>query len=354
MKIFVSHSHQDDAFTRQLVEDLRSAGATVWVDVADAGAGDFQERINAALDACAWAVLVLTKSSIASPWVRQEINAAIRLKHQGRIQDVIPIKAGPVDHSEIPPLWGVFNIFDATHDYVAGRNELLKAVGLAPLLDTGTSTAPSSGGSASTESLADLLAQGKALVAQKKHAEALLLFERAVRLDPTSFDAWNLRGNALYDQKRYAEALAPYERATTLKPDNAIFWSNRGGALNGLKRYDDALAAIERALTLNPNYANAWNLKGLVLSNLNRSDESPEAYDCALAINPKFYIAYQNKATALNTLKRYEEALTVADQAISLDTNRPGGWQRRATALRGLGRNAEAAEAERRAKELGG
>jgi hypothetical protein len=113
-RVFVSHSHRDDDFTHRLVADLRQAGAMVWVDVADIEAGDFQTRINNALLASEYVVVVLTKDALASPWVEQEVNAAIRLRHDARIKDILPIQAGPVDYRAIPPLWGVYNIFDAT------------------------------------------------------------------------------------------------------------------------------------------------------------------------------------------------------------------------------------------------
>src|SRR5271166_6556293 len=95
-KVFVSHSHADNAFAERLAADLHAAGVVVWMDVADLGAGDFQQRINAALMDCEWVVLVLTDAALASPWVTQEINAAIRLKHQGRLRDLIFVRAGPV------------------------------------------------------------------------------------------------------------------------------------------------------------------------------------------------------------------------------------------------------------------
>jgi hypothetical protein len=129
--VFVSHSHRDDAFTQRLVADLTQAGATVWVDVAGVGAGDFQKRINDALVASNWVVVVMSQNALNSPWVEQEVNAAIRLKHQGRIRDIIPLQAGPVDPQTLPPLWGVFNIFDATQDYAAAFAQLRSAMGLA-------------------------------------------------------------------------------------------------------------------------------------------------------------------------------------------------------------------------------
>jgi uncharacterized protein YegL len=132
-KIFVSHSHDDDAFATRLVADLRAAGANAWLDKDDLGAGDFQERISAALGDCEWLVLVLTRNALASKWVRQEVNAANGLQHRGQIRDLIFIKAGPVEHRELPALWSVYNIFDATADYATACNHTLKSVGLSPV-----------------------------------------------------------------------------------------------------------------------------------------------------------------------------------------------------------------------------
>lgn len=131
-KVFVSHSHKDDHFTSRLVADLKHAGAEVWVDVADLGAGDFQERINKALNWCEAVVLVLTKDALASKWVTQEINAANSLIHEGRIKHIIPVLAGPVDVRDIPPLWKVYNRFDAATDYAGALISLLKALALEP------------------------------------------------------------------------------------------------------------------------------------------------------------------------------------------------------------------------------
>lgn len=128
--VFLSHSTKDAAFTSRLEADLNAAGATVYRVSADAG-GDFQRRINEALTACEYVVLVLTKDAINSPWVEQEIHAAIRLKNQGRIKDIIPIQANKLNQRDIPPLWAVYNVFDASSDYASARDALARAVGLA-------------------------------------------------------------------------------------------------------------------------------------------------------------------------------------------------------------------------------
>lgn len=132
-KIFVSHSHNDDAFSERLVTDLRQAGADAWMDKTDLGAGNWQQRIDEALAGCEWFVLVLTRDALASPWVQQEVYAANRLKNQGRIRDLIFVQAQSMDHRELPATWGIFNIFDATTDYASARDRTLRAIELQPL-----------------------------------------------------------------------------------------------------------------------------------------------------------------------------------------------------------------------------
>ena len=101
------------------------------MDDNDLSLGNFQQCINEALADCEWFLLVLTRNSLASDWVRMEVDAAIRLKNQKRIKEPIFIMAGDVDLYELPPLWGVFNIFDATtnyHAYTSALDRTLEAM----------------------------------------------------------------------------------------------------------------------------------------------------------------------------------------------------------------------------------
>jgi TIR domain len=143
-KIFVSHSTKDTAFASTLVNDLNTAGAQAWMDVNDLGAGNFQANISKALADCEWFLLVLTPNALSSDWVRMEVDAAIRLKHQKRIKELIFIKAADVDHTDFPALWGVFNVFDATADYATALAKTVKEVGLSPITKDSAPTSTTS------------------------------------------------------------------------------------------------------------------------------------------------------------------------------------------------------------------
>ena len=128
--IFVSYSHQDQDFAQQLVNDLRTAGATVWYDVSGVGYGDFIDRIDDALRQCEWLVLVLTPAAIASQYVKMEVNGALHRVQQGYMRAVIPVLGAPCAPDSIPALWDVLHRYDATHNYPAAIAGICQAVGL--------------------------------------------------------------------------------------------------------------------------------------------------------------------------------------------------------------------------------
>ncbi|NJM28006.1 MAG: tetratricopeptide repeat protein [Pseudanabaena sp. RU_4_16] len=63
-----------------------------------------------------------------------------------------------------------------------------------------------------------------------RYEEALLSFDRVLKIKPDFYEAWRSRGNALRKLRRYAEALVSYDRAVEIKPNYAEAWSDRGVA----------------------------------------------------------------------------------------------------------------------------
>ena len=130
--VFISHNSRDDKFAKKLDQDLRDAGAVTWLDKEDAPAGEFQDRINAALSQSEWFVLVLTPNALQSDWVKREVNSAIILKQDGQIHEIIFIQAEPVEERKIDPFWRGFIRLDASTDYAFALDQTLKSIGLRP------------------------------------------------------------------------------------------------------------------------------------------------------------------------------------------------------------------------------
>lgn len=132
VRVFVSHHHspEEDVFTARLVGDLTAAGADVWVDDQRIAANNFVRKISEGLEGRQWLVLVMTPQSVASPWVRNEVDTALNEYTAGRMLGVIPFIMTPTAEQDIPVLWRPLHRYDATRGYEPARDRLLRAIGL--------------------------------------------------------------------------------------------------------------------------------------------------------------------------------------------------------------------------------
>lgn len=128
--VFVSHASEDNAFTRKLVADLKTAGADVWVDFDNIREGDFVQRINEGFVGRQWFVIVLSPAALKSPWVPREMNAAMSLASQGRLRGIVGIVAEEFKKADLPSLWVNYQHYDATYDYARALQNVLSIIGL--------------------------------------------------------------------------------------------------------------------------------------------------------------------------------------------------------------------------------
>lgn len=162
-----------------------------------------------------------------------------------------------------------------------------------------------------------------------------------------------VRGDELVDEGKYEEAIVLYDRALGLEPRMAMAWCGKGVALNGLSRYQEALGAFDEAIAISPGYAKAWYEKGIALHGLGRYEEAIAAYDKALEIYPEYgYLAYYGRANALAAMGRYATAVGWYEKALLLEPGQPGAWVRMGDALRAAGDDRGAIKAYDRALAL--
>ncbi len=120
---FFSYSREDSEFALRLAEDLKAAGAGVWIDQLDIEPGqEWDNAIEDAVTQCPRMLLILTVASVKSKKVRNEI--AFALDEQKTIipvlyQDcVVPLQLRRIQH------------IDFRVDYGRGLKALLKTLGV--------------------------------------------------------------------------------------------------------------------------------------------------------------------------------------------------------------------------------
>jgi len=126
-RVFISHAHRDKAFVERLATDLRQAGLEVWYDAWEIKVGEsIVQKINAGLQRSDYLIIILSPESVVSPWVQQELSAALMTLLSDQNIVVLPVL---YRDCQIPPLLRDRRYADFRTDYQAGLRSLLEVFG---------------------------------------------------------------------------------------------------------------------------------------------------------------------------------------------------------------------------------
>jgi adenylate cyclase len=153
----------------------------------------------------------------------------------------------------------------------------------------------------------------------------LEMADRAVALNPNSFNAWLARGWVYRNAGQREEAVRSFEHAIRLSPFDPLLHSafhGMGMALMKLGRFDEAIVALKKAERQTPSFATGSR-----------------------------YSAFLGMGTALIELRRFDEAIVAAKKAIRQNPFHSGAYRCLTSAFAHLGRDAEAREAAARVLE---
>jgi len=161
---FFSYSREDADFAQRLAEDLKAAGANVWIDQLDiTGGEDWPMAIEQAMRRCPGMIVILSPASVGSNQVRAEYHFALNA-HK---------KIIPVFHRdcEIPFHLELFQRVDFRTDYSRGLKALLRALGVAPPLEQSAAAAAASPAAAQEAHLAPTDTGVRRMVAEQVEME---------------------------------------------------------------------------------------------------------------------------------------------------------------------------------------
>ena len=98
-KVFISHTSADKRFVRRLGTRLKTSSFDIWLDEHELVAGDpLPETVGKALEAAKVILVVVSEASVASKWLRYEVNLATERMVKGECR-VIPIV---IDDTPLP------------------------------------------------------------------------------------------------------------------------------------------------------------------------------------------------------------------------------------------------------------
>src|SRR5580658_873998 len=156
--------------------------------------------------------------------------------------------------------------------------------------------------------------------------EAIPILERAVKADPKLALGYQYLGFAEYQDKKYADALADFTRAIELNPTNALtrflrayLTSTQRGAVGDDVQMEEDLRA---AIASSPEFAPPYGVLAMYVAN--QGTDLPEALKLAKkaqALEPGNAVYQIDLASVLARMNRFQEARKIALHARGDATN---------------------------------
>lgn len=194
---------------------------------------------------------------------------------------------------------------------------------------------------------------GRALILQKRFAEAIEPLRRAIAADPTMSAAHENLGSAYLGSGATREALAELEEALRLDDGSrkADIIQARGNAKVKLGRIDEGIADIQSALSSRPTAA-AWNDLASAYASRDDFARAQPAFLQSIKLDPKVADTRLNYAALLSRAGRNDEALQQIREAMRIAPASPEPAIYLALTLAQTGRRSDAANAAEQAMRL--
>jgi predicted O-linked N-acetylglucosamine transferase (SPINDLY family) len=172
--------------------------------------------------------------------------------------------------------------------------------------------------------------------------KAIELLSGALALQPSSFDALCDAAYAMTESGRFDEALAHYDRAVGLRSDDTATLLLRANVKHSLGRNEEALADCEAAVRLRPDSADAWIAQGKAQLALDRHEVATGSLERALVLAPESIEALASLGGALARAGRFDEAIGCFDSVLAAHPDAVAIHNERGNALFELGRYPDA------------
>ncbi len=160
-------------------------------------------------------------------------------------------------------------------------------------------------------SAGDYVKQGNAFFFEGRYDEAILSYEKALQLNPESYEAWFGQASVLLISQQYEEAREAYAEAIARKPDSYEAHFGQASALRKLQVWDVAIAAYDRAIQLRPDQPKPWFNKACCQAMQGDSDGAITSLAKALQLGGDRYRELAKTESAFESLRQHEQAIAL-------------------------------------------
>ncbi|NVO16775.1 MAG: caspase family protein [Rhodoplanes sp.] len=155
------------------------------------------------------------------------------------------------------------------------------------------------------------------------YAREIADLDEALKLDPASVAAWNLRGSALYDTDQTDRAIADFNEALRRLPNNGSILHNRANAFLQKKDYARALADYDEAVRQLPREPLVWKNRGHTRQAMGDLSGALADMNMAVRLGPRGPFSFLGRGLIYRATGEPDRAVADFDEVIRL-TNGDG------------------------------
>jgi tetratricopeptide (TPR) repeat protein len=156
----------------------------------------------------------------------------------------------------------------------------------------------------------------------RRYADALEEWNKALDLDATDAQAHNNVGVALMETGKTDQAIEHYRKALGIHPKFSEACNNLGEALAGKGADKEAIVHFEKAIRLDPGFTVARENLGMVLARTGQTDKAIYHMKKVIEEKPDAPEDHRNLGHALATKGAFKEASAHLEEAVRLSGRR--------------------------------
>lgn len=135
-------------------------------------------------------------------------------------------------------------------------------------------------------------------------------YSKSIELEPRLVKAYDKRATAYVQLGDFERALQDYNKAIVIHPEEAQYYFNMSQAYNGLGDIDKTITSYTKAIELDQNFAEAYYNRGIAYNERGEYDKAISDYDIAIQLQPEFIVdVYFNRGLAYQGKGEYKKAL---------------------------------------------
>ena len=120
-----------------------------------------------------------------------------------------------------------------------------------------------------------------------EHEQAIVCFDKAIRISESDHTAWHRKGISLNALERYDEAMECLDTAIRINSRDKFAWNHRAVSLCRLGNHRDAIVSCNEAIKIDDTYPFAWCNRAVIAAHLADFKEFEYSYRRARQLDPK-------------------------------------------------------------------